>query len=223
MILTEEQLAVRAAAGDELAIVALFARYEPVLRALARDFYAPGLELDDLVQEAAFGLYKAVRDWRPAPDAAWFATFARMCITRQLITALKTATRSKHGPLNRALSLDRQLDADDGGGSTLAEVLPAPASWDPAQVLADRAELEQLLEVIETRLSPLERECLFAFMAGETMRATQLRLGRPLCETSRDEQGRPRPKVVENAIDRANRKMRVALVEADAVPLDVAA
>ncbi|MET0601829.1 MAG: sigma-70 family RNA polymerase sigma factor [Baekduia sp.] len=109
--------------GDDAAFAALANRYRPLCWGLVADYYAPGLQRDDFLQAARVGLWKAVHDWRPEAESS-FGNFARLCITREVITALKAATRNKHAPLNQALSLSLP-QGDDDDDATLGDILPA--------------------------------------------------------------------------------------------------
>jgi RNA polymerase sporulation-specific sigma factor len=219
-VITDEQLAARAAAGDELALRQLLDRFAPMTRKLANVFFAAGMERQDWDQEACIALHQAACMFDPSAGVL-FKSWADLIVRRRLVDAVKTARRAKHLLLSDALSFEMTVGEDDGQdvtfGATLRELRPC----EPSEVLQLRAELEALVRVVREDLSPLERDALLGQAAGETMLATQQRLGRAMPGTWHD--GRPRPKTVENAIERAKRKIRAGLAEADAVPLDRAA
>jgi RNA polymerase sporulation-specific sigma factor len=196
---TDEQLAARASNGDTAATDTLIRSYRNFAYALAADFHVRGSTRQDIHQEALIGLWHATVDYRPEHGMT-FKSFAAMCVRRRVISSVTTANRLKHQQLTNAV---RAL-ADD---TDAVDLVPAGASSQPDRVLEDREELALLLRVIGERLSPLERECLVAFANGEAALAIQARLGEPILPY----RGRPRAKVVENALDRAKQKLRAAL------------
>src|SRR3954471_4237918 len=132
MTLSDEDLALAARAGDGAATSTLIERYRPFLRSRARSYFLLGADVDDVLQESMIGLYKAIRDFDPDRQTH-FRGFADMCVQRQLITAVKGATRHKHGPLNSYVSFSRPVGADEDGERVLADVLPAGAPRRPAR------------------------------------------------------------------------------------------
>src|SRR4029453_16685155 len=112
--LADHELAARSQGGDHLALEALIARYRRFARAKSRGYFLVGGDADDIEQEALIGLYKAARDFRPEHQAS-FRAFAELCITRQIITAIKTATRQKHQALNQYVSISGVRPGDDSG------------------------------------------------------------------------------------------------------------
>lgn len=206
--MTDEQAAARAAAGDELAMRALLDRYEGFVASLARFFFDQAADRDDLFQEARLAFFFAVRDYRPDAGAT-FKSFVSLVVRRHLIDYVKAARR----PGRLALTTATRWVVDDGD-EVEAVTLIAAAGAEPDERLAVRDDVRLIVRTVNERLSPLERECLLAFMNGETMRALQARLGHEFSTGSLDIVGRPRPKVVENAIGRAQRKVRQALAEA---------
>jgi len=162
--LSDEALVAAAWAGDRDALLQLFERYRPVLRALAKRYFLPGGDVDDLLQEASLGLAKAVRDYRPELGIP-FRPFAELCVTRQVITAVKTATRQKHIPLNTAISLQRpRFDEEDSPelGDALADKrVPSPEEQ------ADSVErYREIIRWIKEVLSPYERKVIRCYMEG---------------------------------------------------------
>lgn len=207
--MTDEQLAVRAAAGDQLAFEALSVRFRPMLRFHSRSLYAAGEEREDFDQAALVGLFEACRDFR-TDRGANFRTFANQVVGRLVIDHAKARTRLKHGPLSRALSLDApMLGAEDEGATTFGEGLDGK-TLEPGDVLEQRDELRRLVAAIRGGLSRLEREALVGFVFnGESYAEVEARL-----ETN--------AKTVDNALQRAKRKVADA-VGVDRFPLGAAA
>jgi RNA polymerase sporulation-specific sigma factor len=156
--------AARARSGDEGAMATLLARYTPLLRGVARRYFLPCGDADDLVQEATIGLLKAVRDYRPETGVP-FRPFAELCVTRQVITAVKAATRQKHIPLNAALSLSRPLHED---GGTLEEVLADGLAESPEERALRREDSLALARAVATLLSPYERRVVGLYLEGRS-------------------------------------------------------
>ena len=200
-MLTDEQLAVRVAAGDELAMRALATRFASMTRSLARDVYAAGLDRDDLDQEAQIALYIAARSWRGGHGLA-FASFAREVVRRRLISVVIAARRVKHDLLSFA---DRVVVLEDGQTVAAVDVLEA-ANADAYEIIAEREQLRTVVRTIRDGLSPLERE----WLVGHVF------CGRPYAEDGVD-------KRADNALQRARRTLTHALAEADAAPLERAA
>src|SRR5579884_3148717 len=129
----DEALVAAARAGDDAALDALLGKYRCYARAKAKSYFIVGADADDIVQEGMIGLFKAIRDYNPQAQSS-FRVFAELCVTRQVITAIKAATRHKHSPLNNYVSLSRPVAADDEGDRCLADVLSAGRLSDPADV-----------------------------------------------------------------------------------------
>jgi RNA polymerase sporulation-specific sigma factor len=165
---------VRAArAGDDTAFELLLRRYDHVVRMRARRYFLQGAEYEDLVQEGMIGLFKAVRDYREGTSA--FRTFADLCITRQIITAIKAASRLKHTPLNGALSLEAPRYDEEGRtlGDTLGTPgLPPDLAWLRSQ------EVARVLQVLRRHLSPFEFKVLMLWLDGQSYEEVACGLGR---------------------------------------------
>src|ERR1700746_618162 len=129
--LEDLQLVLKARNGDTVAMDALIRRYTGFVRLKASSYFLAGGDTDDLLQEGLIGLYKAVRDFRPDKETS-FRSFAELCVTRQIITAIKTATRFKHAPLNTYISFTHTPAGQDGDACTLGDALPGPAVNDPS-------------------------------------------------------------------------------------------
>src|SRR3982750_832042 len=187
--LEDLQLVMRARNGDSSALDALIRRYTGFVRLKASSYFLAGGDSEDLIQEGLIGLYKAVRDFRSDKETS-FRSFAELCVTRQIITAIKTATRYKHAPLNTYISFShtpagQEADAD----CTLGDALPGPAVDDPATCVISSEELQSLLTCLGSALSSLESQVLTGYLEGRSYEA----IGEALdCD----------PKTVDNALQR---------------------
>jgi RNA polymerase sporulation-specific sigma factor len=191
--LEDLQLVVRARNGDQVALDALIRRYTGFVRLKASSYFLAGGESDDLIQEGLIGLYKAVRDFRPDKETS-FRSFAELCITRQIITAIKTATRFKHAPLNTYVSFSQTPAGQDDGECTLGDALPGPGVDDPAVCVISTQELQSLVFCLGTGLSPLESDALRLYLEGNSYEEMAEELG---CDT----------KTIDNALQRVKRKV----------------
>jgi len=179
--------------GDPTAYDRIVRRYYGFVRLKASSYFLTGGDADDLIQEGLVGLYKAVRDFRSDRESS-FRNFAELCITRQIITAVKTATRNKHTPLNGYVSFSQTPASAPDGEPTLDEVLPGPAVQDPATQVISSEELQSLVGCLSTSLSELESRVLSLYLDG---RPYEEIAGRLSCD----------PKTVDNALQRVKRKV----------------
>jgi RNA polymerase sporulation-specific sigma factor len=191
--LADLQLVVRARNGDSAAMDALIRRYTGFVRLKASSYFLAGGESDDLNQEGLIGLYKAVRDFRPDKETS-FRSFAELCITRQIITAIKTATRFKHAPLNTYVSFSQTPAGQDDGECALGDALPGPGVDDPAVCVISTQELQSLVFCLGTGLSSLESDALRLYLEGNSYEEMAEELG---CDT----------KTIDNALQRVKRKV----------------
>jgi RNA polymerase sigma-H factor len=191
--LADLQLVVRARNGDSAAMDALIRRYTGFVRLKASSYFLAGGESDDLNQEGLIGLYKAVRDFRSDKETS-FRSFAELCITRQIITAIKTATRFKHAPLNSYVSFSQTPAGQDDGECTLGDALPGPGVHDPAVCVISTQELQSLVFCLGTGLSSLESDALRLYLEGNSYEEMSEELG---CDT----------KTIDNALQRVKRKV----------------
>jgi len=169
-------------------------RYYGFVRLKASSYFLAGGDADDLIQEGLVGLYKAIRDYRTDRESS-FRNFAELCITRQIITAVKTATRNKHTPLNQYVSFSATPAGSAGDGEpTLDEVLPGPTVHDPVNQVISSEELAALVACLSTVLSDLESRTLALYLDGYSYEEVAERLG---CDT----------KTVDNALQRVKRKV----------------
>lgn len=180
--------------GSQVAVDALMKRYHGFVRLKASSYFLAGGDADDLVQEGMIGLYKAIRDFRSDKETS-FRSFAELCVTRQIITAIKTATRFKHSPLNTYVSFSHTPAGQDSDGEcTLGDALPGPSVDDPSVVVISTEELESLVFCLGTGLSGLESDALRLYLDGHSYESMADELG---CDT----------KTVDNALQRVKRKI----------------
>ncbi|HEY1357983.1 MAG TPA: RNA polymerase sporulation sigma factor SigH [Thermoleophilaceae bacterium] len=180
-------------------------RYFGFVRLKASSYFLIGGDADDLIQEGLVGLYKAVRDYRSDRESS-FRNFAELCITRQIITAVKTSTRNKHTPLNEYVSFSQTPASSGGDGDpTLDELLPGPSAHDPVNQVISTEELHSLVACLSSVLSELESAVLSLYLDGHSYELIGERLD---CDT----------KTVDNALQRVKRKVGAHL-DSRAVPL----
>ncbi len=192
--LEDLQLVMRARNGDGGALDALMRRYTGFVRLKASSYFLAGGDSEDLLQEGLIGLYKAVRDFRADKETS-FRSFAELCVTRQVITAIKTATRFKHQPLNQYVSFSHTPAGQDGDGDcTLGDALPGPSVDDPSICVISTEELQSLVFCLGTGLSRLESEALRLYLEGSSYEQMAAELG---CDT----------KTIDNALQRVKRKV----------------
>ena len=187
------RLVLQARNGNEAALDALIRRYTGFVRLKASSYFLAGGDGEDLIQEGLIGLYKAVRDYRSDKDTS-FRSFAELCITRQIITAIKTATRFKHSPLNSYVSFSQAPAGQEEGECTLGDALPGPGIDDPAICVISTEELQSLVFCLGTGLSPLESDALRLYIEGNSYEEMAELLG---CDT----------KTIDNALQRVKRKI----------------
>ena len=178
--LEDLQLVMRARNGDGNALDALIRRYHGFVRLKASSYFLAGGDSEDLIQEGLIGLYKAVRDF--SPEKSSFRSFAELCVTRQIITAIKTATRFKHAPLNTYVSFSHTPAGQESEADcTLGDALPGPSVDDPSVCVISTEELQSLVFTLGTGLSKLEADALKLYLEGEsyeTMRSEERRVGK---------------------------------------------
>jgi RNA polymerase sporulation-specific sigma factor len=192
--LEDLQLVLKARNGDQLALDALIRRYNGFVRLKASSYFLAGGDSDDLIQEGLIGLYKAVRDFRTDRETS-FRSFAELCVTRQIITAIKTATRFKHQPLNQYISFSHTPAGQDTDGEcTLGDALPGSAVQEPSVVVISTEELQSLVGTLGSGLSRLEADALRHYLEGSSYEEMAEDLG---CDT----------KTIDNALQRVKRKV----------------
>jgi RNA polymerase sporulation-specific sigma factor len=199
---SDEELVERARGGSDPAIEELLRRYRHYARAKARSYFLAGADREDIVQEGMIGLYKAIRDFQGDRNTA-FRAFAELCITRQIITAIKTATRQKHVPLNSYVSLNKGASHDHDEDRVLADVLVGPTMTDPAELVISAEEIAGIKASMGKLLSSLETEVLQLYMDGKSYHEIAEMLGRHV-------------KSIDNALQRIKRKLEAHLAQRDA-------
>ena len=183
--------------GDPTAYDRLVRRYHGFVRLKASSYFIAGGDNDDLIQEGLVGLYKAIRDYRSDRESS-FRNFAELCITRQIITAVKTATRNKHMPLNQYVSFATTPAGAADGEATLEEVLPGSPVHDPVNQVISTEELRSLVDCLSSTLSELESRVLALYLDGRSYEEVGGIVG---CDT----------KTVDNALQRVKRKVSTHL------------
>jgi len=192
--LEDLQLVLKARNGSQAALDALMRRYQGFVRLKASSYFLAGGDSDDLIQEGMIGLYKAVRDFRSDKETS-FRSFAELCVTRQIITAIKTATRFKHAPLNTYVSFSHTPAGQEMDGEcTLGDALPGSAVDDPSVVVVSSEELQSLVFALGSGLSELEAEALRLYLDGHSYDRMAVELE---CDT----------KTIDNALQRVKRKI----------------
>jgi len=193
-LVDEDDVLIRAArAGDEDALTDLLTKYRGFARAKARSYFMVGGDDEDIIQEGMIGLYKAIRDFKPELQTS-FRSFADTCVTRQIITAVKTATRHKHGPLNSYVSFSRPVSDDPDGDRSLGDVLPATEICDPCDLVISGERIRELQAHLDDVLSDLEAQVLALHVEGKSYQEIAELLQRQV-------------KSIDNALQRIKRKL----------------
>ncbi len=190
--LLEEEVVALARDGDDKASEYLIKKYKNFVRAKARSYFLIGADREDIIQEGMIGLFKAIRDFR-AGKISSFRAFAELCITRQIITAIKTATRQKHIPLNSYVSLNKPI-YDEESERTLLDVLAGKRVLDPEELIISREEVHSIETKIGEVLSDLEQEVLSDYLEGKSYQEIAEHLDRHV-------------KSIDNALQRVKRKL----------------
>ncbi|MGO4890100.1 RNA polymerase sporulation sigma factor SigH [Anaerobacillus sp. MEB173] len=178
--------------GDSAALEYLINKYKNFVRAKARSYFLIGADHEDIVQEGMIGLYKAIRDFK-GDKLSSFKAFAELCITRQIITAIKTATRQKHIPLNSYVSLDKPL-YDEESDRTLLDVICGTRVTDPEELIINQEEFDDIEVKMAEILSELERKVLMLYLDGRSYQEISVDLNRHV-------------KSIDNALQRVKRKL----------------
>ena len=191
---SDEDIVELARAGDEIALEHLLIRYKNFTRVKARSYFLIGADREDIVQEGMIGLYKAIRDFQAERQSS-FRAFAELCITRQIITAIKSATRQKHIPLNSYVSLNRPVSHEDGDQDrVLVDVLATHASADPVELVISSEEVRSMQTSFSEILSDLEAHVLHMYLEGKSYQEIAAGLKRHV-------------KSIDNALQRIKRKV----------------
>jgi len=188
----DEQIVEMVHKGDSEALDYLIHKYRQFVRAKARSYFLIGADREDIVQEGMIGLFKAIRDYKDDKSSS-FKAFAELCITRQIITAIKTATRQKHIPLNSYVSLDKPV-YDEESDRTLMDMLTETKSLDPEELIINQEEFDHIEIKMAELLSDLEREVLALYLDGQSYQEISGELNRHV-------------KSIDNALQRVKRKL----------------
>lgn len=189
---SEEEVVEMARLGDSRAQEFLIKKYKNFVRAKARSYFLIGADKEDIIQEGMIGLFKAIRDYRPDRISS-FKAFAELCITRQIITAIKTATRQKHIPLNSYVSLNKPI-YDEESERTLLDVLAGKRTTDPEQLVISKEEVSNIETKIGEILSDFEWKVLSYYLQGKSYQEISEDLDRHV-------------KSIDNALQRVKRKL----------------
>jgi len=190
--LQDEQLIELMHKGDSDALDFLIHKYKNFVRAKARSYFLIGADREDIVQEGMIGLYKAIRDYKE-DKLTTFKAFAELCITRQIITAIKTATRQKHIPLNSYISLDKPI-YDEESDRTLMDVITEAKMLSPEELIISREQFSSIEDKMNELLSDLERKVLALYLDGQSYQEISVELNRHV-------------KSIDNALQRVKRKL----------------
>ncbi len=194
-----DEKAAALAQTEQDALEYLLNKYKNTVRLKARSYYLTGADREDIVQEGMIGLYGAIRSFRPDRQAS-FRSFAEMCITRRILTAIKTATRQKHKPLNNYVSMDKPM-YEDSGDRTLSEVVPDEAGGvNPEELFIDRESAKSMEDRIKSKLSAFERSVADMYIEGLSYQEIARKLSKS-------------PKSVDNALQRIKSKVEGILEE----------
>ncbi len=189
---TDEEIVMKAKAGDTKAQEYLISRYENFVKSKSKSYFLIGADKEDIYQEGMIGLYKAIRDFNPDKLSS-FKAFAELCVTRQIITAIKTATRQKHIPLNTYVSLNKPIYEEESE-RTLLDVLASIKISDPEELIISKEQMDYIEEKIEDVLSKLELEVLTSYLDGKSYQEIA-------CDLERHS------KSIDNALQRVKRKL----------------
>ncbi len=199
--LDEQHVVQIAKEGDLRAQEYLIKKYKNFVRAKAKSYFLIGADKEDIIQEGMIGLFKAIRDYK-SDKIASFKAFAELCITRQIITAIKTATRQKHIPLNSYVSLNRPI-FDEDSDRTLLDMITSPKATDPEELIISREEVNSIESKIGEILSELEQQVLNYYLEGKSYQEIAKDLDRHV-------------KSIDNALQRVKRKLEKHLEITDA-------
>lgn len=189
----DEEIVVAIRNGDLFALEFLMDKYKDFVRAKTRPYFLIGADRDDILQEGMIGLYKAVRDYNP-DKAASFRSFADICVTRQIITAVKASNRQKHMPLNSYVSLNRPMYEEDNERSTFLDLMATTKIVNPEDIFIVQENVQDIEEMISKKLSKLEKEVLSLYLQGKSYQDIAHEMDKP-------------HKSIDNALQRVKHKL----------------
>lgn len=193
---TDEEIVIEARSGNDRALEYLLIKYQNFVKSKAKSYFLIGADKEDIYQEGMIGLFKAIRDFKDDKLAS-FKVFAELCITRQIITAVKTATRQKHIPLNTYISLNKPI-YDEESDRTLLDIISGIKVSDPEELIIGKEELASIENQIGEVLSELEMEVLMSYLDGKSYQEIA-------CDLDRH------AKSIDNALQRVKRKLEKCL------------
>lgn len=189
----DEELVENIRTGDLFAMEFLMNKYKDFVRVKTRPYFLIGADRDDILQEGMIGLYKAVRDYNPNKEAS-FRSFADICVTRQIITAVKASNRQKHMPLNSYVSLNRPMYEEDNERSTFLDLMATSKIVNPEEIFIGQENVHNIEEIISKKLSKLEKKVLFLYLEGKSYQDIGAEMDKPL-------------KSIDNALQRVKHKL----------------
>ena len=189
-LLSDEELILKLRDGDNRVTEYIIEKYKDLVRKKSKSMYILGADSDDLIQEGMIGLFKAIRDFNPDKDSSFYH-FAKMCVERQMYTAIEASRRKKHAPLNSYISL---YDDADEKGMPLADVLTGEEDENPEYLLIDRESVKQKLDALSENLSKMEKQVFDYMLEGLNYRQIAEKMGKS-------------PKAIDNAIQRMKGKV----------------
>lgn len=198
--MTDDELIIISKTGNGYAIEVLLERYRNFVRARSRTYFLIGADKEDIIQEGMIGLYKAIRDYKPEAQAS-FKSFAELCITRQIITAIKTATRQKHIPLNSYISLSKPV-YDDESDRVLLDTVFERKRLDPEEIMIDKERFYSIEEKLSKILSKLEWSVLLKYLEGKSYVDIAAQIGKT-------------EKSIDNALQRIKKKIEKHILNDD--------
>jgi len=196
---TDEELIVRIRDGENEISDYIITKYKNLVRGKVKSMYLLGGDMEDLIQEGMIGLYKAIRDYDAGRDASFF-TFADICVSRQVFSAIEKDSRKKHGPLNTSISLDVKTDDGESGESVLASVISSVTDRNPEEIILSNELVERVYDFIRNQLTGVERQVIELYITG-------LKISEIAKVLSRDE------KSTDNALWRAKNKIKNEFLE----------
>ena len=192
--LEDRELVALVRRGDDRCIEVLLSRYRNFARSKARSYFLAGSDKEDVVQEGMIGLFKAIRDFEEETGTP-FRAFAELCISRQILTAIKTANRQKHQPLNSSVSLDAPAYGNDDSDRSVGDNLVAARTTDPVELVISAQEIEAIRDTMKENLTELEGDVLRLYMDGKSYEEIAGVLGNHV-------------KSIDNALQRIKRKLQ---------------
>ncbi len=194
---SDEELLIRLRDGEDGITDHIMYKYKNLVRSKAKSMYILGADSEDLIQEGMIGLFKAIRDYDSGRDASFF-TFADLCVSRQMYTAVQASRRQKHIPLNNYISLYANPSEDRDGGEALVNVLATGSGLNPEELIIDKENVDRLEMLIERELSSFEKQVLDLYLTGMGYQQIAKVLGRD-------------DKSTDNALQRIKNKLRKAI------------